>query len=493
MKIPYKMITRQTKFNATHHTEMNHLGALYMLEPAKVQSIVDQLFATQTMFNSHSIASSIFLQGGEPMMIDRNEWTWEKTGETGRPFVLLADLPAEAGKGRQTFEGEIDEKSLVFGDILTFGDFDHKWQIIVQSDARKTGAGAKYTFKLNTDNPALSIPTKFLKKGTKVRKLYSQFGEGSELSGSMQMMEESFELYNRASRLRKHYTVTGDVVNSVLEIKVGIPDGKGGVTKQITSWVRWKEANFMRQFMKEKAFNDLYSRSNTTIKDSTGRPTLAGAGVFEQLEAGGHRHVHSGLTTNLLKEFINDIHFSRVEPGTRMNLQAFSGREGIDSLHTAIENGLLQGQLIQVTGNQNFNTAQPTESKYHDNSYAVGHQFTKLRLKNGVDFTINYEPLYDDPNLNFELDPVTQRPLSSSRITFLDFTGNEGTSSNVRRVRVKGGYGLSYVCGMVTPTGRRQGGEAAHAGDYYEMHVHEQCGAHIDDPTKCGDLILSRS
>jgi hypothetical protein len=31
------------------------------------------------------------------------------------------------------------------------------------------------------------------------------------------------------------------------------------------------------------------------------------------------------------------------------------------------------------------------------------------------------------------------------------------------------------------------------AGDYYEMHVGKSGGIHIEDVTKCGELILSRN
>jgi len=44
-----------------------------------------------------------------------------------------------------------------------------------------------------------------------------------------------------------------------------------------------------------------------------------------------------------------------------------------------------------------------------------------------------------------------------------------------------------------TPYGPVNKGSMAHSGDYYEMHVQKQCGVHIEDVTRCGELILSRN
>lgn len=488
--LPLKMITQRETFNASHHTELNHLGALMLLEPHKMTAVTDHLFATQNMFNDNALSSTMYNMG-EEVTIDQTDWTWEKTGETGRPFVILEDFPANAGLGRQPFDGFIDEKTLVFGDILSFGEFNRKWQIRVISDGpRLRGAGAVYTFELaSTDNPRVSLPAELGVKGGKVLKEFSLYGEGAEKSGSMQHYEEKFQLYNRLSRLRKHYQVTGDVVNQVLAIKVGTVDGKGSVTGSFTTWVRFKEALFMKQWNDEVARVQLFSRANSTMKDSTGRLLLPGAGLHEQLEM-GHRYVYSKLSKSLFNDFIGDLHFSRVKPGTKMNLQAFTGREGLNAFSQAIEEGLLANQIAQTfNSSTGFSTIQKTNSQFHDNAYMVGHQFTGYMLNNGVTLTVNYEPAYDDKNRNTIMDPETGRPLSSSRFTILDFTGKDGQGSNIKKVRLRGGFGQAYVCGMVTPTGRRKSGEAAHEGDYYSMHCQDQVGCQIDDVTKTGELI----
>jgi hypothetical protein len=46
---------------------------------------------------------------------------------------------------------------------------------------------------------------------------------------------------------------------------------------------------------------------------------------------------------------------------------------------------------------------------------------------------------------------------------------------------------------MQTPYGPNTKGLMSHSGGYYEMHVEKQQGIHIEDVTRCGELILRRS
>ena len=103
-----------------------------------------------------------------------------------------------------------------------------------------------------------------------------------------------------------------------------------------------------------------------------------------------------------------------------------------------------------------------------------------------------HNPLYDDREINFEIDEVTGFPVESQRITFLDFSG-EAKNSNIKIMNKKDGFAFTYVEGMYGPYGPKNGGSSAHSGSYYEMHVEAMKGLHIEDISKCGEMILSRN
>ncbi len=54
-------------------------------------------------------------------------------------------------------------------------------------------------------------------------------------------------------------------------------------------------------------------------------------------------------------------------------------------------------------------------------------------------------------------------------------------------------FKLGYVHGLHSPYGPVNNKGMAHSGDYYEMHVQKQVGVHIEDLSRCGELILSRA
>ena len=131
-----------------------------------------------------------------------------------------------------------------------------------------------------------------------------------------------------------------------------------------------------------------------------------------------------------------------------------------------------------------------TPSDLNPNSLQVGFQVVKYNMANGCSLELYHNPLYDDRDLHLEVDPVTGYPLESQRITFLDFSGDSG-KSNIQVIKKDKGLAFGYVQGLYGPYGPNQGGTMAHSGAYYEMHIQKDEGIHVEDVTKCGELIYS--
>jgi hypothetical protein len=70
----------------------------------------------------------------------------------------------------------------------------------------------------------------------------------------------------------------------------------------------------------------------------------------------------------------------------------------------------------------------------------------------------------------------------------MDLSG-KGDKNNVEIVKKEKGHSLWYIAGAISPFGPSANTLGSHAGDYYEVHVKEQCGVHIGDVTRCGELI----
>jgi hypothetical protein len=479
-KITNKLIVKQMPWHA-NMTERNHLGAALIAKPDVFEGKMTQLF-TSTRYSGNPLTA---MGAASARGTNSTSWEWELKGANTRPLVVVEDVePSNTTKGKykQSFKMKLDENWYLAGDIIHPGTSDKRYQLRIQNVEGVSGNGTIYVVRGMSDDPAFFFPDKYFAAGTPWGKLYSQYEEAAEQSGSTQY-SLPMTMQNRMSRFRKMYSVTGDAANEVLAVR--IPDSKGGFHD---SWIKYAEVEYWEQWYQEVERGYVYSRSTDTVMGANGRPIYSGPGIQEQLED-GHIYRYSHLSTTLVEEYLMDIFYGRVKPGKERNIKAFTGEYGMLLFHRAIQDWAAKKGFIQVVDQY---IVDKTTSPYAENALVAGYQFVKYRLANGGSLELIHQPLYDDREINFEIDPVTGYPMESMRYTFLDFSqGKKGP--NVQLVQKNNGFKLGYVAGLQTPYGPVNNGPMAHSGDYYEMHVQKQCGVHIEDVTKCGELILTRN
>jgi hypothetical protein len=324
----------------------------------------------------------------------------------------------------------------------------------------------------------------YLKPGQQWAKLFSQYEEAAEQSGSTQY-SSPIAMESKMGRYRKQYRVTGDAAQEVLAVR--LQDSKG---KMHDSWIGYAEVEFWEQWYRELERGNWYSRSTDTVLGANGRPTYSGPGVQELLED-SNQHEYSFLSAKLVEEFLMDIFYSRVKPGKSRSIKGWSGEYGMIQFHRAIMDWAEKRRGFITVVDQFM--IDKTSSEYNQNALVAGYQFVKYRMANGAELELVHNPLYDDREINFEIDPLTGYPVESQRITFLDFSNQNGADSNIKLINKENSFKLAYICGLQTPYGPSNKGQQAHSGDYYEMHVQKQQGVHIEDVTRCGELILKRA
>lgn len=479
MKIASKLITKQMPWHA-NMTELNHLGKALIAKPDKFESKIGQLFTAEKY--SDNPFTTMAMAEGRVENTNSNTWEWDMRAANTRPLVVLENVEPDSvtqpGKFKTTFKIKLDENWYVPGDIISPGSTNKRFQCRIQEEGVPSGKGVIYTVRLMSDDPQAFVPVKYLRPGTQWGKLYSQYAEAEEQSGSTQYALP-ITLENRMSRFRKKYKVTGDAHDEVLAVK--IPDSTG---KYHDSWVKYAEVEYWQQWYRELERGQWYSRSTETVLSANGRPLRSGPGIQEQLED-SHIQRYSHLSARLIEEYLMDIFYSRVKPGSQRKIKGYTGEYGMVQFHRAIQDWASKTGFIQVV-DQLF--IQKGSSELHDNALTAGYQFTKYRMANGAELELVHNPLYDDREINFEIDDVTTFPIESQRITFLDFSG-EGKSSNIRMVNKNNSYRLGYVAGLANPYGPNDGKLMSHSGNYYEMHVEKQSGTHIEDIGRCGELI----
>lgn len=487
MRLQNKLVTKQMPWHA-NMTDMNHLGAALLTRPEVFEGKMNQIFTAQR-YSDNPLTT--MLTGKQEKSIDNTEWEWQMRGANVRPLVCMENVEPDSnttpGKFRQIFKMKLDEQWYLPGDVIHPGTSDKKYQVRIMFPSVKHGTGFIYEVQGMTDDAQWFLPVKYLAPGQQWAKLYSQYEEAAEQSGSTQY-SGNIAMRSRMGRYRKEYKVTGDAANAVLA--VAMMDSKGTVHK---SWVKYAEVEYWEQWYRELERGLWYSRSTNTVLGANGRPIYTGPGVQELLED-SHQHFYSHLTATLIEEFLMDIFYSRVKPGKGRKTKGFTGEYGMIQFHRAIQSWMekRKGFITIVDANQSF--IQSVKSPYTEAGLSAGYQFVKYRMANGAELELIHNPLYDDREINFEIDPITGYPIESQRITFLDFSGQGDNISNMWLVNKNNGFKLGYVAGLQTPYGPVTGNKLmSHSGDYYEMHVQKQQGIHIEDVSKCGELILSRN
>lgn len=482
-RLQNKLIIKQMPWHA-NMTELNHLGAALLTKPTVFENKMTQIF-TAHRYSDNPLTA--MLSGKQEKTINTTAWEWQMKGASTRPLVVLENVEPESnttpGKFKLNFKIKLDEDWYIPGDVIHPGASSKKWQVRIQSQPFRHGNGFIYEVRGMWDDPQMSLPVKYLQPGTQWAKLFSQYEEAAEQSGSTQY-SLPIAMQNRMSRFRKKYRVTGDAANEVLAVK--IPDSTG---RMHDSWIKYAEVEYWEQWYRELERGYWYSRSTDTVLGANGRPIYSGPGVQEQLED-SHQHFYSHLTAKLIEEYLMDIFYSRVKPGSARKIKGFSGEYGMIQFHRAIMEWTQKKGFIQVV-DQVF--IDKTKSEYHDNALVAGFQYVKYRMANGAELELVHNPLYDDREINFEIDPVTGYPTESQRITFLDFSGKGEMGTNIQLVHRANSFKLAYIHGLHSPYGPVNNKAAAHSGDYYEMHVQKQCGVHIEDVSRCGELILDRN
>lgn len=481
-QVESRLITRRMPWHS-NMTELNHLGKALITKPEVFESKLTKLF---TAYNySDNPLTSVLAGLGSERTINTTEWEWGLRAANTRPLVVLENVePAsitKLGQYKAPFRIKLDENWYVPGDIIHPGAANKKFQVRIQETPIRHGSGWVYTVRGMWDDNQAFLPLQYLNPGTQWAKLFSQYEEGGEQSGSTQY-SLPITLKNRMSRFRKEYQVTADAANEVLAVK--IPDSNG---KYHDTWIKYAEVEYWQQWYKELERGYWYSRSTSSVLGANGRPIYSGPGIQEQLED-SHVYRYSHLTSTLIEEYLMDIFYSRVKPGSGRRVKAFTGEYGMLIFHRAIQDWMNKSGFIK---NVEVFTDK-VSSQYNANALVAGYQFVKYRMANGAELELVHNPLYDDREINMEIDPVTGFPTESMRFTFLDFSG-QGASANMSIVNKKDGMSLGYVAGLQTPYGPTNNKLMSHAGDYYEMHVKKQCGVHIEDVSRCGELILSRN
>jgi hypothetical protein len=410
-----------------------------------------------------------FLEGtgrfAKEELIGDSAFKWAILGRLNRPSTATGTATG-TGVAHAVFSVEFVENYLNPNDVIRFKNGE---QAIVLDAGTPSGGGTTYIMKLQTNNAAATITAANYALGETVNTVGSVFEEGSAKGYENHVYPDWYTNYLTTSRKAK--SITGTALTDVTWIE---NNGQ-------RLWYFTDQNLVMEEYLYQLELSRWYGTTTmdgngvAQVTDATGNPLIAGDGVLAQIDSANTDTYTGELTEDIIVDFIANLSLNSGKKNNQW--MVFTGTAGKVAFHRAMRDLVFQGNSLIY----DMDAGRNLELGVHYTTYnALGHRITLV-----------HNPLFDDPQLHTDLDPVTGYPKESYRMVFMDMGVTNGIS-NVE-VKVKGAGGVDrgmivkYIPGMVNPFDQKSM-VASNAKDGFTCEVLSESGLIVRNPLSCGQL-----
>lgn len=413
-----------------------------------------------------------FLEGtgrfAKEELIGDSSFKWSILGRLNRPSTASANNGSgTVGAGNAAFTLEFVENYLNKNDVIRFKDGA---QAIVLDAGTPSAGGTTYTMKLQTNDPAATIDKAVVAAaGESVATAGSVFEEGSAQGFENHVFPDWY--VNHLTTSRKAKSITGTALTDVTWIE---NNGQ-------RLWYFTDQNLVMEEYLYQLELSRWYGKStmdangNSLVTDAAGKPLIAGDGLLAQVASANSDTYTGSLTEDIIVDFIANLSLNAGKKNNQW--MVFTGTAGKVAFHRAMRDLVFQGNSLIY----DMDAGRNLELGVNYTTYnALGHKITLVHC-----------PIFDDPNLHTDLDPVTGYPKESFRMVFMDMGVTNGIS-NIE-VKVKGAGGVDrgmivkYIPGMVNPFDQKSM-VASNAKDGFTCEVLSESGLIVRNPLSCGQL-----
>ena len=466
--------------------DTNKISSLSEQSPYQVATVLSYVFGTKD--GGYQTSLDMLTGGlGNVMTIDRPNWEWKVMIDQDEAVTIrdakwngeAISPTSTAGLGNTPIQLWLEDN--YFGPTAIL-EFDNRnFQVRASGAPYQDGNLWVYTCFVADGQPGSYIPAEYLQAGRQVSRLASAVEEYSE-EGDILNYSSHFKMRNHLTTIRLNYDITGSAYEEVMAI--ALTDPKTG--KKSYMWADYQEWLALREWVKRCERMLVYMKNNVNkdgscnLKGTNGRPVFIGAGLLEQI-ASSNRRMYTKLSAELLEDFLFDLSYNVLGTNER-KFVALTGEMGMREFDRVIKEKITQMNLIDTV----FVTGSGDNLKF-------GGQFKTYQMSNGIELTLKYFPLYDDPIANRQLHPITLKPLESYRMTFLDLGRRDGEANIVKVVRKGREFMTWYAGGSIAPNGPAKSINTLRSNgkDGYTVFYLGEMGIMLKDPRACGELIMT--
>ena len=479
-------------------TLKNHIGAIFGSQPQLVSPLTTVLLQSSGMKNLDTTLSLF----PEKVLNTADDFVWKVVGSDERNIPLVESRAFGAvvdtntvgvGVARSKFELVFAEKWFTAMHVIA-GPRPDVYQIRITDEPYEEGSNYVYPCEAWGGQESLAgIPGDELLAGNRFS-IESAYTE-DELStrGAGIQFTSPYLMRNSLSTLRMEHKVSGAMIDVKVEpvyfAGIETRDPNTGKVHKSTTWMQEVYWQFEKALSRIKSRTIMFGKTN---RDENGRflnkgasniEIKAGSGIREQMEV-SNTISYNRFSMRLLEDVLSELSEGKLDFDER-KFMLRTGERGAAQFNraaTAAASG-----WKSLFDNTNQNAIKGVASKFHDNSFQGGFQFTEWRAPNNIHIMLEVDPMYDDKVRNKILHP-DGGVAESYRYDILYIGSME--EPNIQKIKVRGDDELrGYMAGIRDPFSGRRGGIMQLMEDSATMTAMCGTGAMVKDPSRTASLI----
>ncbi len=479
-------------------TLKNHIGAIFGSQPQLVSPLTTVLLQSSGMKNLDTTLSLF----PEKVLNTADDFVWKVVGSDERNIPLVEARAFGAvvdtntvgvGIARSKFELVFAEKWFTAMHVIA-GPRPDVYQIRITDEPFEEGSNYVYPCEAWGGQESLAgIPGDELLPGNRFS-IESAYTE-DELStrGAGIQFTSPYLMRNSISTLRMEHKVSGAMIDVKVEpvyfAGIETRDPNTGKVHKSTTWMQEVYWQFEKALSRIKSRTIMFGKTN---RDENGRflnkgasniEIKAGSGIREQMEV-SNTISYNRFSMRLLEDVLSELSEGKLDFSER-KFMLRTGERGAAQFNraaTAAASG-----WKSMFDNTNQNAISGVSSKFHDNAFQGGFQFTEWRAPNNIHIMLEVDPMYDDKVRNKILHP-DGGVAESYRYDILYIGSME--EPNIQKIKVRGDDELrGYMAGIRDPFSGRRGGIMQLMEDSATMTAMCGTGAMVKDPSRTASLI----
>ena len=474
-------------------TLKNHIGAIFGSQPQLVSPLTTVLLQNSGMKNLDTTLSLF----PEKVLNSADDFVWKVVGSDERSIPLVEarfqgsvvdDATVGVGVARTKFELVFPEKWFTKMHVIA-GPRPDVYQVRILEEPYEEGGNYVYTCEVWGGQESLSgIPGDELLPGNRFS-IESAYAEDElSIQGAGIQFTSPYLMRNSVSTLRMEHKESGAMIDMKVQpvyfAGIETRDPNTGKVHKSTTWMQEVYWQFEKAFSRIKSRTIMFGKTN---RDENGRflnmgnagvTIKAGSGIREQMEV-SNTISYNRFSMRLLEDALSELSEGKLD-FTERKFMLRTGERGAAQFNRAATAAASGWKAM--FDNTNQNAINKVTSKFHENAFKGGFQFTEWLAPNNIHVMLEVDPMYDDKVRNKILHP-DGGVAESYRYDILYIGSME--EPNIQKIKVRGDDELrGYMAGIRDPFSGRRGGVMQLMEDSATMTAMCGTGAMVKDPSR---------